>query len=310
MAEISAALVQELRKKTSAGMMDCKKALAETAGDMESAVNWLRKAGITAAAQKAGRATVEGLVGVAAGTERRAAMVEVNVETDFVARHEIFQDFVHTLAKLTLTTSGDITEVQTLVYPGTGRTVAEELTHLIATIGENIRLCRTCVLSARDGVVASYVHNAVTPALGRIGVLVALEATGNRDGLAELGHRIAMHIAATSPQYIDIDSVDKTALARERDILTAQAHASGKPDSIIAQMVEGRLRKYYEEVVLLEQVYVIDGESRMAKVIKAASEEVGALIHVSGFNRFSLGEGANHAQRPFPAERIQGQTNE
>ncbi len=289
MAEIPAALVRELRQKTNAGMMDCKKALAETAGDMESAVDWLRKAGVAAAAQKAGRATAEGLVGVA-HTEHCAAMVEVSAETDFLARHEAFQQFVRTLAELTLTTTGNIAEVQTLVYPGAGRTVSEELTYMVATTGENIRLCRTCVLSVSNGIVASYVHNTAAPALGKIGVLVALESQGDKDGLGDLGRYVAMHIAATSPQFLDIASVDTTALARERDILTAQAMASGKPENVVAKIVEGRLRKYYEDVVLLEQVYVIDGESRIAKVLETASASLGAHIHVAGFRRFSLGE--------------------
>ncbi len=306
MAEIPAALVRELRRKTNAGMMDCKKALAETAGDMESAVDWLRKAGIAAAAQKAGRATAEGLVGVAS-TDHRAAMVEVSAETDFLARHEAFQQFVRTLSELTLTTTGNLSEVQNLVYPGTGRTVSEELTYMVATTGENIRLCRTCVLSVGDGVVASYVHNSAAPALGKIGAIVALESsTGDKNGLGDVGRYVAMHIAATSPQFLDIASIDTTALARERDILTAQARASGKPENIIAKIVEGRLYKYYQDVVLLEQVYVIDGESRIAKVLETASASLGAQIHIAGFSRFSLGDREKKHFSPVVPEGLQG----
>ena len=293
MAEIPAALVRELRQKTNAGMMDCKKALAETAGDMESAVDWLRKAGIAAAAQKASRATAEGLIGVAS-TGHRAAMVEVSAETDFLARHEDFQQFVRTLAELILTNTETITEnlsqVQSLFYPETGRTVSEEITYMVAITGENIQLCRSCILSVSDGVVASYVHNSTAPALGRIGVLVALESAGNKDGLAALGRQIAMHIAATSPLFLDIASVDAKVLARERDVLMAQARASGKPESVVTKIVEGRLRKYYEDVVLLEQVYVVDGESKIEEVLQKASASRGAPIRLTGFRRFSLGD--------------------
>lgn len=301
MAEISATLVKELREKTGAGMMDCKKALAETAGNIKSAADWLRKKGITTAAKKANRTAAEGLVGVA-GTGRSAAIVEINAETDFVARNETFQQFVRTIADLTLTTTGDITTIQALAYPGTERTVAEELTRLVAIIGENMKLRRAQVLSVSDGVVASYIHNAVTPGLGRIGVLVALESTGDKDRLAEVGRQLAMHVAAAAPQFLDTTSVDKATLDRERDILVEQARASGKPEVIVAKILEGQLRKYYEEVVLLEQIYVIDGETRVAKVIETAARAVNASIRVASFSRFVLGEGISHEEGDFSTE--------
>ncbi len=301
MAEISAALVKDLREKTGAGMMDCKKALAETAGDIDSAIDWLRKKGIAAAAKKASRVAAEGLVGVA-GAVSRAAVIEVNAETDFVARNAIFQQFVRTVAELALSGTGDIEALKALAYLETGRTVAEELIHLVATIGENIQIRRAHVLSVSDGIVASYVHNAVALGIGRIGVLVALESAGDKAGLAELGRQIAMHVAAAAPQFLDIASVDETALDRERAILAEQARVSGKPDAIIAKMVEGRLRKYYGEVVLLEQISVIDGENRVAKVIETAAKVIGAPIQVASFVRFVLGEDIAREEKDFGSE--------
>jgi elongation factor Ts len=301
MAEISAALVKELREKTGAGMMDCKRALSETKGDLEDAVDWLRKKGLAAAAKKAGRVASEGLVGTvtrgAAG-----AVVEVNAETDFVARNETFQGFVRTVADLALGSGDDVEKLKATAYPGSGRTVSEELTHMIATIGENMALRRARRLSVTEGAVVSYVHNALTSGLGKIGVLVALESTGDAERLAALGRQLAMHVAAANPQYLDVASVDQAALERERDVLREQARASGKPDAIIEKMVEGRLRKFYEEVVLLEQVYVIDGESRVSKVVEAAGKEIGAPVRIAGFVRFALGEGIEKEQADFAAE--------
>ncbi len=300
MAEITAALVKELREKTGAGMMDCKRALSETAGDVEGAVDWLRKKGLAAAAKKAGRVAAEGLVAVAvAGTV--GAVVEVNAETDFVSRNDTFQAFVRAVAELARDT-GDDTEALKTLPMASGRTVSDELTHMIATVGENMALRRARRFAVKNGVVASYVHSAVAINLGRIGVLVALESTGSAERVATLGKHLAMHIAAANPQYLDIASVDAAALERERSVLREQARASGKADQIIDKMVEGRLRKYYEETVLLEQIFVVDGETRVAKVIEAAAKEAGAPIKLAGYVRFALGEGIDRATTDFAAE--------
>ena len=301
MAEITAALVKELREKTGAGMMDCKRALGETQGNLEDAVDWLRKKGLAAAAKKAGRVASEGLVGVAtAGTS--GAVVEVNSETDFVARNEAFQGFVKGVADLALAKGEDLDALKATPFPGTGRNVGDELTHLISTIGENMSLRRAKHLKVSSGTVISYVHNALTPGLGKIGVLVAFESTGDAAKLAALGKSIAMHVAAANPQFLDVSSVDKSSLDRERDVLKEQARASGKAEAIIDKMVEGRLRKYYEEVVLLEQVYVIDGESRISKVVEGFAKEVGAPVKLTGFVRFALGEGIEKEASDFAAE--------
>jgi elongation factor Ts len=301
MAEITAALVKELREKTGAGMMDCKRALGETKGDLEGAVDWLRKKGLAAAAKKAGRVASEGLVGIAA-TGNAGALVEVNAETDFVARNETFQAYVRTVAELALKQGDDLERLKAAPFPGTGRTVGEELTHLIATIGENMNLRRAKRLSVKHGHVASYMHAALAPGLGRIGVLVALESTGAPDRLAPHGRNLAMHVAAANPLFLDVAAVDPKALERERAVLKEQAKASGKPDNIIDKMVEGRLKKYYEDVVLLEQIYVVDGESRVAKVVEAASKEAGAPLRLAGFARFALGEGIEKESTDFAAE--------
>jgi elongation factor Ts len=301
MAEITAALVKELREKTGAGMMDCKKALAEAAGDLEGAVDWLRKKGLSAAAKKAGRVAAEGLVGVAV-EGRTGALVEVNSETDFVARNDKFQALVTTVSKLALATGADVDALKAAGFPATGRTVADELTHLVATIGENLSVRRAAGLAVTTGAVASYMHNALAPGLGKIGVLVALESTAGAEPLSALGRQLAMHIAAANPQALDIQSVDPKALDREREVLREQARVSGKPEAIIDKMVEGRLRKFYEEVVLLEQVYVIDGESRVKDVIAATAKQLGAPIKVTGFVRFALGEGIQKDHGDFAAE--------
>jgi elongation factor Ts len=301
MAEITAALVKELREKTGAGMMDCKRALSETAGDLEGAVDWLRKKGLAAAAKKAGRVAAEGLIG--AGTRPRiGAVVEVNAETDFVARNESFQTFVRNVTSIALTVGEDVETLKAADYPGTGRNLGDELTHMIATIGENMALRRARRLEVKNGVVVSYVHNALAPGLGKIGVLVALESTGDEARLSALGRQLAMHVAAANPQYLDIASVDAKALDRERDVLREQARASGKGEAIIDKMVEGRLRKFYEEVVLLEQTYVIDGESKVSKVVDAVAKEVGTPVRVAGFVRFALGEGIDRGATDFAAE--------
>jgi elongation factor Ts len=296
MAEITAALVKELRETTGAGMMDCKRALTEADGNLQDAIDWLRKKGLSAAAKKSGRIAAEGLVGTASAP-LKAAMVEVNAETDFVARNDAFQAFVATVAGIALESGEDIEAIKAAPFPGTGRTVGEEMTHLIATIGENMILRRARVLTVTSGVVATYVHGALKPGLGKIGVLVAVEAPSEIDGLETLGRQIGMHVAAARPEALDIDAVDPAALERERAVLSEQARASGKPEAIIEKMVDGRVRKYYEEVVLLEQVWVHDGESRVRAVVKKA----GATL--TGFARFQLGEGVDRGpQGDFAAE--------
>ncbi len=295
MAEITAALVKDLRERTGAGMMDCKKALVENAGDMEAAIDWLRTKGLSTAAKKSGRVAAEGLVGVASAANR-GAMVEVNAETDFVARNETFQNFVAEVARVVLAVGEDLDLIKAAPFPGSGRSVAEELTHLVATIGENMNIRRARVFTVSQGVVATYMHSAVKPGLGKIGVLAAVEGPGEIATLELLGRQIGMHVAATRPEALDTSAVDPAALERERAVLSEQARASGKPEAIIEKMVEGRIRKYYEEVVLLEQVWVHDGESRVKAVVKKAGAE---LI---GFCRFHLGEGIDKATGDFAAE--------
>ena len=294
MAEITAALVKELRGKSGAGMMDCKKALQETGGEIEEAQDWLRKKGLATAAKKSGRAASEGLVGMITDGKSGVA-VEINSETDFVARNDIFQTFVRTVTQVSMTVGGDLDKLKAADYPGTGRTVAEELTHMISTIGENMNLRRSAGLSVGKGVVAGYIHNKLAGDLGKIGVLVALESDGDAAKLAALGRQIAMHVAAARPQWLSTDEVDATSLDRERDVLSEQARASGKPEEIIAKMVEGRLRKFYEEVVLLEQVFVMDTDKKIAKVIEEAAGDIGAPVKLTGFVRFELGEGVEKA---------------
>ena len=296
MADITASMVRDLREKTGAGMMDCKKALTEAGGDMEAAVDWLRKKGLAAAAKKSGRTAAEGLVGVASAVNK-AAMVEVNAETDFVARNEQFQALVETIAKLALEVGEDLETIKAAKFPGGERTVAEEITHLVATIGENMSLRRARVMSVGQGVVATYVHNALRPGLGKIGVLVAIEGGGSEiEALETLGRQVGMHVAATRPDALDTSGVDPAALEREKAVLTEQARASGKPEAIIEKMVTGRIQKYYEEVVLLEQVWVHDGESRVKAVVKKAG------VELADFARFTLGEGIEKDGGDFAAE--------
>lgn len=301
MAEVTAALVKELREKTGAGMMDCKRALDDSKGDIEAAVDWLRKKGLAAAAKKSGRVAAEGLIGVAT-VPVAGALVEVNSETDFVARNEAFQRFVRTVAELAVAGDGELETLVHIAYPGTGRTVADELTHLIATIGENLVLRRSTRLAVKEGGVFSYMHNTLAPGLGKIGVVVALESAADRSALADLGRQLAMHVAAAAPLYLDIASVPPAALDRERAVLREQASASGKAEGIVARMVEGRLRKFYEEVVLLEQIFVVDQETRIAKVVENAAQAAGAPIAVTGFARYVLGEGIERNRSDFAAE--------
>lgn len=299
MAEISAALVKELREKSGAGMMDCKKALDESKGDMEAAVDWLRKKGLATAAKKSGRVASEGLVAVAT-SGNVGALVELNAETDFVSRNEEFQGFVAKVAQLALQKGDSADTLKTASMDG--GTVESKLTELIAKIGENMNLRRSTQLKVGDGVVASYVHSAIAPGRGKIGVLVAVESKGDKAKLEQLGKQIAMHIAAAKPEALDIAGVSPASLERERAVLTEQAKASGKPAEMIAKMVDGRIRKYYEQVVLLEQVYVIDGESKVSAVVEKAAKEIGSPVKISGYVSFILGEGIEKKEDNFAAE--------
>jgi len=301
MTAISAALVKELRDRTGAGMMDCKKALGETGGDMEQAVDWLRKKGLAAAAKKAGRTTSEGLVGLSL-EGRRGALVEINTETDFVARNETFQALMRDVTAVAVEAKGDIEALKRFTMPSTGRTVEEEVTQAIGVIGENINLRRTAYIEVDEGVVGGYMHAQTLPGLGRLGVLVGLRSKGDPERLAEFGKQLAMHVAATNPQAVDVESLDPALVERERAILVDQARASGKPENIIEKMVEGRLRKFYEESVLLEQLYVIDGESRVKEAVGAAAAELGTAVEVSEFVRMALGEGIQKEETDLGAE--------
>ncbi len=296
---ITAALVKDLREKTGAGMMDCKKALTETNGDFENAIDWLRKKGLSAAAKKAGRTAAEGLVAVAVNGVVGAA-VEVNSETDFVARNDKFQEMVSGITKLALK-AHDLESLKATSMPS-GKTVEEEVIENIATIGENLSLRRVEVLSVSDGVVASYIHNSIADNMGKIAVLVALESTADKEKLMTLGRQIAMHIAAARPQSLNIESLDQAVVARERDIFFEQSRASGKPDNIIEKMVDGRIRKFYEEAVLLEQIFVMDNKSKISEVVESHAKELGAPIILKAFVRFELGEGIVQEEKDFAAE--------
>ena len=300
MTNITASLVKDLRDKTGAGMMDCKSALTETAGDIEAAVDLLRKKGITKAAKKAGRTAADGLIGVALAPGK-GALVEVNAETDFVARNDAFQDFVRKSAAQALKEEGSSERLQAASFGG-GQTFAEALAALVAKIGENMSIRRSAALSVSSGVVASYLHNAVGDGLGKIGVLVALESTAPADKLMALGKQIAMHVAAANPLAVHVDHLDPTLVARERAIHADAAKQSGKPDNVIEKMVEGRMRKFYEESVLHSQVFVIDGETPINKVLEKAAKELGAPVTVSGFLRFAVGEGIEKETTDFAAE--------
>lgn len=298
---ITAAQVKELREMTGVGMMDCKNALQESDGNIEQAVDWLRTRGLAKAAKKAGRVAAEGLVGIST-QGATAAVVEVNSETDFVARNEDFQKIVLNIAELALKVKGDVDALGESAYPGTGRSVSGELTEAVARIGENMNLRRAAMLSVSDGVVGSYVHGSVADGIGRIGILVGLESTGDKEFLAGLGRQIAMHIAATNSLSLGPDDLDADVVARERGVFKEQAIESGKPAEIAEKMVEGRMRKYYEEVCLLSQTFVIDGESKVADAVKAAEAEAGAPIKVTGFVRFELGQGIEKEEADFAAE--------
>jgi len=301
MSTITATMVKDLREKTGAGMMDCKTALNATSGDVEAAVDWLRTKGLAKAAKKAGRVAAEGLIGLAAEA-KQAALVEVNSETDFVARNQNFQEMVRKIASAALTAKGDVDKLAAAKYGSGKATVADTIKEMIGSIGENMTLRRAAYLSAAKGVVASYVHNAIAPNLGKIGVTVALESAGAAEKLQAFGRQLAMHIAFANPQSIDVGSLDKALVERERGILTEQAKESGKPANVIEKMVEGRLRKFYEEVVLLAQPFVHDPDLTVEKAFAAAEKEAGAPIKITGFYRFALGEGIDRPDSDFAAE--------
>lgn len=299
---ITASMVKELRESTGVGMMDCKTALKETDGDMEAAVDWLRKKGLAKAAKKSGRVAAEGLVAVkASGTS--AVVVEVNSETDFVALNPEFQKLVSNVADIALANNGDDAAITSAAYLDSGKTTEEFITALVASIGENLGFRRATALSVDNGVVATYVHNSVvTGVAGKLGVLVALESTGDTAKLEVLGKQIAMHIAATNPASLDVTDLDPAIVAREKNVLVETARASGKPDNIIEKMIEGRMRKYYQEVVLLQQTFVIDGENTVEKAIQIAAKDIGADVKLTAFVRMELGEGIEKKEEDFAAE--------
>ncbi len=286
---ITAQMVKELREKTGVGMMDCKAALSETSGNMDAAVDWLRTKGLAKAAKKAGRVAAEGLIAVA-GSGNRAAIVELNSETDFVSRNDQFQSLVKAVADAALTTDGSLEAVLKAPVAG-GSTVETAITEAVATIGENMTLRRSALVTVDKGVVASYVHAAIAPGLGKIGVLVGMKSDGDAEKLAALGRQIAMHVAAAAPLAVDSDRLDPETIRRERAIFAEQARESGKPEAIIEKMVEGRLRKFYEESTLMKQAFVMDSERTVEAVLKDAAKDVGAPVMVTDFVAFRLGEG-------------------
>ena len=292
---ISASMVKDLRDKTGAGMMDCKTALTENNGDIEAAVDWLRAKGIAKAEKKSGRVAAEGLIGIAADNGK-AAVVEINSETDFVARNDQFQKLVREIAKTALGTDGSTEAITGATISGGEKSVADTVTDAVATIGENIQFRRAAVLNVDNGVVASYLHNAAGEGLGKIGVLVALESSGDAAALNAVGRQVAMHVAATNPLAATRDDVPAEIAEREKSIFIEQARESGKPDNIIEKMVEGRMRKFFEESVLMSQIFVIDGENTVEKAIKNAEADVGAPITLKGFVRMALGEGIDKGE--------------
>lgn len=300
MTEISASLVKELREKSGAGMMDCKKALAETKGDVEAAMDYLRKKGLASAAKKSGRAAAEGLVSVLA-QGNTGVIIELNAETDFVARNDQFQTFLTQVTDMAMAKKlGSVEAIKAETI--NGKTVDAGLTDLIASIGEHMSLRRAQLLEVKQGVVATYVHNVIAPNRGKIGVLVALESAGNADKLGVLGRQLAMHVAAARPESLDVAGLNPDLVARERAVYADKAKQSGKPAEIIEKMVEGSMRKYYEQAVLLEQTFIIDGQSKISAVLEAAAKDVGAPVKLSGYVRFELGEGVEKKADDFAAE--------
>ncbi len=297
---ITAAQIKDLREKTGAGMMDCKKALIETDGDFEAAIDWLRKKGIASAGKKAGRVASEGLVGIA-GSTGKGALVEVNIETDFAAKNEKFQQAVKNITSVALNNGiSDIEALKAAAYPGKSHSVDEEIKELIGTIGENIDLRRAAVVSG--DVIVSYTHNQVSEGLGKVGVLVAMSTEGDAEKAKAFGKQVAMHIAAMRPESLNVADLDQSLVARERDILTEQARVSGKPEEVIAKMIDGRIQKFYAEVVLLEQAFVLDGKTSVKDALKAAEKEIGGATKITGYARLTLGEGVEKKEEDFAAE--------
>jgi elongation factor Ts len=302
MADITATMVKDLRDKTGAGMMDCKTALKETDGDMEAAIDWLRKKGISKAAKKAGRAAAEGLVGVSVDGNT-GVLLEVNAETDFVAKNDEFKAFVKDASKLALKEGGNLEKL--LAAPMGSSTVQHTLTEMVAKIGENMSVRRAAALSVNPGVVAAYVHNASSPELGNIGVLVGLKSTADKEKLSALAKQIAMHVAAASPLALTREHLDKAVVEREYNVQKDIALQSGKPEAVVEKMMEGRMRKYYEDVVLMQQIYMLDGETPIAKLIEKASKDLGTPVEIEGFVRFKVGEGIEKVEADFADEVAQ-----
>ena len=298
---LSASMVKELREKSGAGMMDCKKALVETNGDMQNAIDWLRKQGLSAVAKKSSRIAAEGLIGITI-KGLKGAIIEINSETDFVARNALFQNFVKTCSDLVLTSKSDIDKLKTLPFPETDRSVDQELSNNIATIGENINIRRADYLEVSEGVLVSYIHNKITDDLGKLGVIIAIESKANKSQLLDFGKQIAMHIAATSPKSLNIEDLDNDLVTREKEVLIDQAISSGKPKDIAEKMVQGRLQKFFQEVVLNEQVSVIDGENKIKDLIKKISLDLGTEVKIKDFKILKLGEGIEVAENDFAAE--------
>ena len=298
---LSASMVKKLREISGAGMMDCKKALVETNGNMEDAIDWLRKQGLSAVAKKSNRVAAEGLIGLSINGFQ-GAMIEINSETDFVARNELFQNFVKKCSNLALTYKSDINSLKDLQFPGTDRTVDQELGNNIATIGENMNIRRVEYLEVSEGVLVSYIHNKITDDLGKLGVIVAIESHGKQSQLLEVGKQIAMHIAATSPKSLNIEDLDSDLVKRETEVLIDQAMSSGKPKEIAEKMVQGRLQKFFQEVVLNEQTSVIDGETKIKDIIKNLSTDLGTDVQIKDFKILKLGEGIEVAENDFAAE--------
>ena len=300
---ITAAQVKELREKSGAGMMDAKKALVETDGDQDAAMDWLRAKGIAKADKKSGRTAAEGLIGMSSAPDK-AVLVEINSETDFVARNENFQKLVREISDVALTTDGSLESVKDAIMVSTGKTVDNTITEAVATIGENLNLRRSAMLeAANDGTVAAYVHNMVAPGMGKLGVLVSLSAPGgDPDKLREFGRQVAMHVAAVNPAALTVEDLDPSNVERERNVLTEQARESGKPDNVIEKMIEGRMRKYYEEVVLVKQSFVVNPDLTVEKAAEEASKDVGGKISIDAFVRLALGEGVEKEESDFAAE--------
>ena len=298
---ISIELVKELRLKTSAGMMDCKKALTECSGDINSAVDWLRKKGLATASKKSGRISAEGLIGVFTDGNK-GSIIEVNSETDFVARNTEFQEFVYNLAKVSLSLNVDIKLLPSKPYPNSEKNIDEVLKEKIAKIGENLIIRRSNFLEVSNGIIASYIHNSQTKNLGKIGVLIAIESSASQEKLIPIGKKIAMHVAAASPASVNISNLSQDLVERERKVLIDQAISSGKPEEIAKNMVEGRLRKFYSEVVLMEQIFVVDGETKVSDIISKYSKELNSEIKIKSFVRYSIGEGVDKENKNFADE--------